>query len=147
MFWKELSLNKILISALVGWLVSQAIKIFLGVIREKRFDFRWLVETGGLPSAHASGVCALATSVGLNKGFSSPLFAIACVLALVTMFDAQTIRRSVGEQAEILNKMLDDLYWKKNIGEDKIKEFLGHTPTEVLMGGLLGIMVGIIIGV
>lgn len=139
--------NKILIASMTGWIAAQSIKIFLGVVREKKFNFRWLVETGGLPSAHAAGVSALAMSVGINNGFSSSLFAISCVLALVTMFDAQTLRRSVGQQAEILNKMLDDLYWQKKVGEDRIREFLGHTPTEVLMGALLGVFIGILIGV
>jgi len=142
----DVAYNRMIIASLGGWVIAQALKIFLGVVREKRFNFRWLVETGGLPSAHASGVSALAVSVGINTGFDSAFFAISCVLAMVTMFDAQTLRRSVGQQAEILNKMLDDLYWKKQIGEDRIKEFLGHTPTEVMMGALLGIFLGILLG-
>jgi len=142
---KEIFSNTIFISAIVGWSLAQFIKIFLGVVREKKFNFKWLIETGGLPSAHASGMCALATSVGLEEGFSSPIFAISLVLALITMFDAQTVRRSVGEQAEILNKMLDDLYWKRKIGEDKIKEFWGHTPLEVLIGAIMGVLIGLIV--
>ena len=142
---KEIFSNTIFISAVVGWSLAQFIKIFLGVVREKKFNFKWLIETGGLPSAHASGMCALATSVGLEEGFSSPIFAISLVLALITMFDAQTVRRSVGEQAEILNKMLDDLYWKRKIGEDKIKEFWGHTPLEVLIGAIMGVLIGLIV--
>ncbi len=144
---KDIFTNRIILASIGGWALAQAIKIFLGILREKHFDFRWLVETGGLPSAHASGVCALAVAVGLNTGFNSALFAVSCVLALVTMFDAQTVRRSVGEQAEILNRMLDDLYWRKKIGDDKIREFWGHTPTEVLMGAILGILAGIIVGI
>ncbi len=138
--------NGFLISALLGWIIAQVIKVVCGILKEKKFDFKWLIETGGMPSAHSAGVVALATSVGLHRGFDSPLFGLACVFALVVMFDAQTMRRSVGEQAEILNKILEDFYQSKKITENRIKEFLGHTPLEVIAGAFLGIFVGIVVG-
>ena len=144
--FSEIFKNKFLISAFLGWATAQIIKVFCGVLKERKFDFKWLIETGGMPSAHSAGVAALATSVGLNAGFKSPLFGLACVFALVVMFDAQTMRRSVGEQAEILNKILEDLYQGKKIADNKIREFLGHTPLEVIAGAFLGVLIGIIIG-
>ena len=98
--------NKILIITLSVWAIAQLIKVLIGVVREKRFNFRWLIGTGGMPSSHAAGATALATSCGLYLGFDSVIFSLAAVFALVTMFDAQGVRRATGQQAEILNKIL-----------------------------------------
>ena len=120
------------------------IKVSLGVIREKKFDFRWLIGTGGMPSSHAAGATTLAATCGFNLGFNSPIFAFAVVFALVTMFDAQGVRRSTGQQAEILNKIMDDIYWRGKIEENKLKELIGHTPVEVFVGSLIGLIISII---
>jgi len=133
-----------LITTLIAWVVAQSIKVTLGVIREKRFNFKWFIGTGGMPSSHVSGMMALATSVGFVCGFSSYQFAIALVMALIVMFDAQGVRRSAGRQAIILNMILDEIYWKKKIEEKKLKEFLGHTPVEVFAGAAIGILISII---
>ena len=136
-FFVPLIQNKILWITFGAWFIAQAIKVLFGVIREKRFDFRWFIGTGGLPSSHAAGATALATTCGLNIGFDSPVFALAVVFAIVTMFDAQGVRRSTGRQAEILNKIMDDIYWRGKIEENRLKELIGHTPIEVLIGALL----------
>ena len=135
--------NKILMTSIIAWIFAQCVKVILGIIREKRFDFRWVVGTGGFPSSHASGVGALATSCGLNFGFSSPIFALACVFAFVTMFDAQSARRAIGKQAEILNKILEDIYWQRKIRQERLKELIGHTPFEVISGAIMGILIAI----
>jgi acid phosphatase family membrane protein YuiD len=98
-----------------------------------------------MPSSHAATVSALTTAVGLQTGFTSPPFYIALVFTIVVLFDAQGVRRASGEQAEILNKILDDIYWKKKIQEERLKEFLGHTPMEVLTGAVLGILIAFIL--
>jgi acid phosphatase family membrane protein YuiD len=123
--------------------MAQGIKLILGIFREKRFNFRWLVGTGGFPSAHAAGATALATSTGLKFGFETPLFALTCIFAVVTMFDAQGVRRAIGKQAELLNKIMDEMYYKGKVHEDRLRELIGHTPLEVIVGGVLGILVGI----
>lgn len=143
-FFQQIFRNKVLITSLVAWVIAQTIKVSLGVIREKKFNFKWFIGTGGMPSSHVSGMMALATSVGFVSGFSSYQFAIALVMALIVMFDAQGVRRSTGKQAVILNKILDDIYWKKKIEDSKLKEFLGHTPVEVFAGALIGILIAII---
>lgn len=140
----QFSRNYVVYSVVIAWLTAQTIKVFLGIIRERRFNFRWFVGTGGMPSSHAAGVTALASSIGLYFGFDSPLFAIALLLNIVVLFDAQGVRRASGKQAEILNKILDDIYWKKKIQEDRLKELLGHTPVEVLTGVAIGIFMSLL---
>ncbi|MFP4472986.1 MAG: divergent PAP2 family protein [Candidatus Omnitrophota bacterium] len=130
--------NTVLIITLVTWFTAQFIKVIIGVFREKRFNFRWFIGTGGMPSSHAAGVSALAAACGMSKGFDSVIFAMAAVFALVTMFDAQGVRRATGQQAGLLNQILDDIYWKGKISEGRLKELVGHTPIEVFAGMLLG---------
>lgn len=130
--------NKILIITLSIWAIAQGLKVFRGVIRQKRFDFRWFIGTGGMPSSHAAGATALATTCGLEFGFDSVEFALAAVFALVTMFDAQGVRRCTGQQAVVLNRIMDDIYWKGKIEADRLKEFIGHTPIQVFVGAILG---------
>ena len=137
--------NHILMVTLLAWFIAQTIKVALGVLRTHRFDFRWFIGTGGMPSAHAAGSSALAVVVGLDYGFDTPLLALAAVFAIVTMFDAQGVRRSSGKQAQLLNKILDDIYWKGKIQEDRLKELLGHTPVEVFMGSIIGILLALIL--
>ena len=127
------------------WFLAQSTKVVLGVLKEKRFNFRWFIGTGGMPSSHAAGVTALATSVGLEYGFNSPLFATAATFCLVTMFDAQGVRRSTGHQASILNKMMEDIYWKGQIEEKRLKELVGHTPVQVVAGFVFGLCCALIL--
>ena len=136
--------NQIFLTVLLAWLLAQTIKVAIGVIREKRFNFRWFVGTGGMPSSHAATVSALATAVGLELGFSSPFFAIAFFFAFIIMFDAQGVRRQSGQQAEILNKIIEDIYLQKGIKQERLIELLGHTPIQVFIGAALGVIVALI---
>jgi acid phosphatase family membrane protein YuiD len=133
--------NKVFIITLLAWVIAQMIKVIIGVIRQRKFDFRWLVGTDGMPSSHAAGAACLATSLGLEYGFNSAYFALAASFAIVVMFDAQGVRRSTGKQARILNKVMEDIYWQGRISEGRLRELVGHTPVEVLVGALLGILV------
>jgi len=138
----EISKNHVFIVTLYAWIIAQVIKVIIGVLRQKKFDFRWLVGTGGMPSSHASGATCLATVLGLDKGFNSAYFALAASFAIVVMFDAQGVRRSTGKQAHILNKIMDDIYWQGRTSEERLRELIGHTPIEVFVGALLGIAIG-----
>ncbi len=131
--------NKILITTLCVWAIAQTIKVVIGIFREKRFNFKWFIGTGGMPSSHAAGAAALATSCGLYVGWDSIDFALAAAFAIVTMFDAQGVRRAAGQQAAILNHILDDMYWKGKVESKQLKELLGHTPLQVFFGAFLGI--------
>jgi len=128
-------------TTLSAWIIAQTIKVTIGIIRQKKFDFRWFVGTGGMPSSHAAGASCLATAVGLEYGFSSAYFALAASFAIVVMFDAQGVRRATGRQARILNKITEDIYWQGRIDEGRLRELVGHTPIEVIAGFLLGIII------
>lgn len=125
----------------LSWFFAQALKVFLGGARQKKFDARWLFDTGGMPSAHSATVASLAMVLGLYYGFDSILFLVGLILCLITMFDAAGVRRHFGRQAAILNEMIDEFYEKGAVPEKRLKELLGHTPVEVLFGALLGIFI------
>ena len=136
--------NKIFMTTLSAWIIAQTVKVTIGVVRQKKFDFRWFVGTGGMPSSHAAGASCLATAVGLEYGFNSVYFALAAAFALVVMFDAQGVRRASGKQARILNKITEDIYWQGRIDESRLRELIGHTPFEVIVGFLLGVLIAIL---
>ena len=136
--------NKIFMTTLAAWAIAQTVKVTLGIMREKKFDFRWFIGTGGMPSSHAAGASCLATAIGLDCGFDSAYFALAAAFALVVIFDAQGVRRATGRQARILNKITEDIYWQGKIKEYRLRELVGHTPMEVIMGFLLGVTIAII---
>lgn len=119
---------------------AQLIKFFIFTIKSRKINFKIFTTTGGMPSSHSAGVMGLATSVGIIEGFDSVAFAIAIGFALITMYDAAGVRRAAGKTAACLNKMMDDFY-KHDVQAlgGKLKELLGHTPFEVIMGALFGI--------
>ena len=123
-------------AALIGWFIAQLIKMISCFLRSGKVDFSYLLSTGGMPSAHSSMACSLAISIGLYEGFSSVSFTIGAAFSAVVMFDAQSVRKAAGEQAKILNQILDELLYEHHLSEKKLKELLGHTRLEVL-GGLL----------
>ncbi len=127
-------------SALTSWCVAQLTKMLCGFVRTRRLDFHYMVSTGGMPSAHSALVSGLATAIGMTQGFATPMFVLAMGFALVTMFDAATVRRSAGQQATILNAMIDELFTEHRLSETKLKELLGHTRLEVAMGMIVGIL-------
>ena len=144
-FFIVLFKNKVFLAAAISWLIAQSIKVLLGIIREKRFNFKWFVGTGGMPSSHVAGVSALVTAVGLILGPESVIFAVSLVFAIIVMFDAQGVRQATGVQAEVLNEITGDIYFKRGLKEEKLKELIGHTQVEVLVGALLGIIVALLV--
>ena len=135
--------NQVFWAWLLACVIAQCTKIAVGAIRLRRFDFRWLVGTGGMPSTHAAGVTALSIAIGHQVGFDSPLFAATVAFTVITLFDAQGVRRWSGKQAQILNMMLEDIYFKRRIQEERLKELLGHTPIEVLAGMGVGFVTAV----
>ncbi len=124
-----------------SWFVAQLIKVIRARVTEKRYNLRWMIKTGGMPSAHSATVSCLAAVTGLYYGFKSMPFLITLIFTIITMFDAAGVRRNVGRQAIILNKMLDELQEKGHVQEQRVKELLGHTPVEVFAGSFLGISI------
>lgn len=131
--------NPPLVLALLALGTVQIIKFLAVLVVARRVDFRRLTGTGGMPSSHAASVAALATAVGIETGWRSPLFGVAAFFSLVVMYDAAGIRRAAGFQARILNRMVDDLKAHHVIEGERLKELLGHTPLEVLIGTAYGI--------
>ena len=126
-------------ATLFGWLIAQGIKMICSLLQTHRLDFSYMVSTGGMPSAHSAMAAALATSLGLCQGFDSAIFALGFAFAMVVMFDAQSVRAAAGEQATLLNQIVDELLHEHHLSEKKLKELLGHTRMEVFMGMLTGI--------
>ena len=120
---------------------AQVIKFILFTVKSRRVNFKIFSTTGGMPSSHSAGVVGIATTVGIIEGFSSVIFSVAMGYALVVMYDAAGLRRASGKMAACLNKMMDDFYKHdvQAIG-GKLKELLGHTPLEVIMGAIFGIL-------
>lgn len=123
-------------------LIAQSLKIVSKVIRTGQIDWRLLARTGGMPSSHSSSTMGMAVSVGLIQGFNSVSFAIALCLALIVMYDAAGVRRTVGLQASVMNQMMTELFSDHpHLSSARIKEFLGHTPVEVFVGAILGSLI------
>lgn len=135
-----------MISGLSAVLIAQVAKLFVFYFKTKKINFEYLSTTGGMPSSHSAGVCALTTSVGLITGFDSIMFAISGGYALVVMHDAAGVRKKAQDMAKLLNKIIRDFY-KSDLKTKsaQLKELLGHTPKEVFVGLILGVVVSLII--
>lgn len=133
--------NCALMSAFIGFAIAQAIKFFTFWYKENRWDPKLLIGSGGMPSSHSATVTALAVGVGLQEGFGGSQFATALVLACVVMYDATGVRLHAGRQAEVLNQILFELPAEHPLSESTpLRELLGHTPTQVAAGALLGLV-------
>ena len=140
--------NYPLICAFMSWISAQIIKTIIWFLQNRKFNFVSLVASGGMPSSHSASVCALATATGRLSGFNSVSFAISALLAFIVMYDAAGVRRAAGEQAKILNRIMDDI--EHGITENmpkRLKELVGHTPLQVFAGAVLGIMISILLDV
>lgn len=139
----ELLDNRALLAACAAWFTAQFIKIIINLIEEKRIDFRLIMSSGGMPSSHSATVCALCVMILRLCSASSVEFAIAVVFAFIVMYDAAGVRRAAGEQAKVLNKIVEDLAkGKTEYMEKNLKELIGHTPFQVIVGALLGVVIG-----
>nr|CAD1837039.1 unnamed protein product [Ananas comosus var. bracteatus] len=138
--------NYPLISAVVAFALAQAIKFFTTWYKEKRWDVKQFVASGGMPSSHSATVTALAIAIGIQDGFGGPLFAISMILASVVMHDAFGIRLHAGKQAEVLNQIVCELPEEHPLAVTRpLRELLGHTPTQVVAGGFLGLFTAVVV--
>jgi len=136
--------NRHLITALVAMALAQILKVLFDYWRTGSWKKALFVSTGGMPSSHSALVTAVMVSIGLYEGFGSPLFAVSTVLALVVMHDAAGIRRAAGKQAEAINFLFSKLESQGIKFDKRLKELLGHRPTEVIAGAILGIGIALI---
>lgn len=122
-----------------GFLV-QLSKVLTFLVREKKINVRRIVETGGMPSSHSASVCALTTCVGLREGTGSVLFGVVLYFSLIVMYDAAGLRRAAGRQATLLNRILHEHIQLPGPPHERLRELLGHTPIEVLVGAIIGVL-------
>jgi acid phosphatase family membrane protein YuiD len=142
---RQLLENRIMWVGLLAWFVAQSLKVILTLIIEKRLDWSRMLGLGGMPSSHTAVVASVATAVGIRMGFNSALFAISLALALITITDAMGVRRQAGKQVAVLNRVVQELVENGgDLPEETLKELLGHTPLQVLVGALLGLVIAII---
>jgi uncharacterized protein len=137
--------NRILVAAFVAWVIAQLSKTIYELIRYRKLILSRIVSAGGMPSSHSALVMSLATATGRVTGIESAAFAISLVLAAIVMYDAAGVRRAVSIQARILNQMIDEAFEGKPFAEKRLRELIGHTPIQVIVGGLLGVGVALII--
>ena len=144
-FFENLLQNKVLLAAVIGWTVAQVSKTVLVLLLDRELRWERLVGSGGMPSSHSATVCALAASSAVVYGADSGFFAIAAIVAFIVMYDACNVRLETGKQAaaikelqELLRKMGENLP-----AEEKLKELVGHTLPQVLVGAVLGVCIGV----
>lgn len=139
----ELFSNKALLAAFSAWFAAQLIKIIADIAKNRKFDFHLIMSSGGMPSSHSATVCALCVMIWRIATPASPLFALSVVFAFIVMYDAAGVRRAAGEQAKVLNRIAEELAdGKTEYMEKNLKELIGHTPIQVLVGAVLGVLVG-----
>ncbi|MGB7087299.1 MAG: divergent PAP2 family protein [Phormidesmis sp.] len=134
--------NHVLWVALVACITAQALKLVVEFAQHRAINPKVLVETGGMPSAHSALVTALACGVGQTIGWNTPAFAVTSVFAVIVMYDAAGVRQAAGKQAKVLNQILDELFQENSeFNQDRLKELLGHTPFQVIVGSALGVII------
>ena len=145
---EQLLSNYPLMTAVLSWFVAQVLKTAIDAYFNKGINWERMTGSGGMPSSHSSTVVSLAVAIGVSYGVGSTLFALALIFAIVVMYDATGVRRETGKQAVILNRLLLDnpFSWTGEEFDKKLKEYVGHTPLQVLMGAILGMLIALIMG-
>ncbi|MBQ5832364.1 MAG: divergent PAP2 family protein [Selenomonadales bacterium] len=138
---KALLSNHILVSAVLAWASAQIIKTVLVYRKTKELDLERLFGSGGMPSSHTAFVVAMATAAAMVEGLASSTFALSFILASIVMYDAAGVRQAAGQQARVLNRLIKQLRSEHILPERELKELLGHTPLEVLVGAVLGFLI------
>ena len=147
-FMEQLLSNYPLMTAVLSWFVAQVLKTAIDAYFNKGINWERMTGSGGMPSSHSSTVVSLAVAIGVSYCVDSTLFALALIFAIVVMYDATGVRRETGKQAVILNRLLLDnpFSWTGEEFDKKLKEYVGHTPLQVLMGAILGMLIALIMG-
>ena len=142
-FFSQIVENKALVIPIAAWIIAQILKTIIQSLRDKHFNIRYLISAGGMPSAHTALVCALATTIGILYSADSGLFAISVVLAFVVMYDATGVRQAVDKQSVVLNHLLDNFPKTQREFEFILRQLVGHTRLQVVMGATLGILLAV----
>ena len=137
--------NKYLYVPCILWFAVQSFKVIYELVKTKKFNFKRIMGAWGMPSSHTAVVVSLATLVGKYQGVDTPIFAVATIFAFIVMYDAAGVRRAAGKQAKLLNKIVNTPGLTTLQVQEKLVEVLGHTPVEVGVGAIIGILAGIIL--
>lgn len=137
--------NEVVITAIAAWALAQIIKTVTDIIISKRFEPEKLFASGGMPSSHSSFVTSVTAMIGFSEGFDSNLFAVCFVMSMIVMYDAAGVRRAAGNQAKVINILIDELERNGAVIDKQLKEILGHTPFEVVAGAILGILIAVFV--
>ena len=140
----KLVTNKYIYVPFILWFAVQCFKVLYDLVTTKKFNFKRIMGAGGMPSSHTAIVVSLATLIGKDVGVDTPLFAFALIMSCVVMYDAAGVRRAAGKQATLLNKIVQTPGLTGLQVQEKLVEVLGHTPLQVIVGAILGIVVGLI---
>ncbi len=130
------------IPPVIAWIIAQALKVLIEALRQGKFNRQRVFGSGGMPSSHAAASVALTTALWRDFGIHDPIVALALTFTLIVLYDAAGVRWETGRQAQIINKIIDELMQTKQITNERLKELLGHTPLQVLVGSLLGLLIG-----
>ena len=136
--------NKYIYIPLIVWFCIQTFKVIYDLITTKKFNFKRIMGAGGMPSSHSAVVTTVAMLIGKNEGFDTSIFALSLIFAMVVMYDAAGVRRAAGKQASLLNKIVQTPGLTNMQVQEKLVEVLGHTPLQVIVGAIIGILVGLI---
>ncbi|MEW6142783.1 MAG: divergent PAP2 family protein [Chloroflexota bacterium] len=134
--------NRVVWISIAAWFIAQSIKFIIDLSITHRPDWKLFVSQGGMPSSHCSLVAGMTTSVGIVLGLNSVLFAVCAVLSMIVIYDAAGVRRTVGIQSTILNRMLEELFKGNPLVKQRLREFIGHSRWEVVAGIGLGVLIG-----
>jgi uncharacterized protein len=137
--------NTPLVAGLLAWSFAQTIKLPIGYLQNRTWDWSLLLRPGRMPSSHSALITAASLGVGLTEGFDSPLFGLSVALALIVVYDATGIRRQAGRHAETLNALIRDLFESHQLRHQELREVLGHSPLEALVGVLIGLAIAILV--
>lgn len=135
--------NKVLLCVIIAWIAAQGTKVIWSLIKNKKFDAERIMGSGGMPSAHSASVVAATFAIGELAGYGSPIFGLAGIFSFIVMYDAANVRMAAGKQAKVINRIIKEIGEHKFHMDKELKELLGHTYLEVLVGMLLGIIIGI----
>ena len=143
-YFTEFITNKFIYVPLLTWFGIQLFKVIWDLVTTKKFNFKRILGAGGMPSSHSAVVVSLATLIGRDSGFGSSIFALSVIFAFVVMYDAAGVRRAAGKQAKLLNQLIETPGLSGLQVSEKLVEVLGHTPFQVFVGAIIGIIVGCI---
>ena len=141
----EVIKNKYIVVPMLLWFGIQVFKVIYDLITTKKFNFKRIMGAGGMPSSHSAVVVGLATLIGKYEGLNTPIFAVALIFSFIVMYDAAGVRRAAGKQAKLLNQIVETPGLSGIQVSEKLVEVLGHTPIQVIVGAIIGVIAGLIV--